>query len=143
MNTWQFIIYVLIPSGLIGALTGGLVNHFSNKKLDVHRRMMEIRKDLYTKVNNQLAFFFDTVSEKESDEAREDLLKYFREIQIWGSDEVVRSFKKLMDLMAIKESPVEKRNLCYKNFVIAMRKDILKKTALTAEEIDIRGIIKK
>ena len=99
MDFWQIIIFVIIPSGVIAAIVSGILTYFSNKKLEIHRRTMEIRKDLYTKVGNQLAFFVSTVNEKESDNARDGLLKYFREIQIWGSDEVVRSFRNLIGLI--------------------------------------------
>jgi hypothetical protein len=143
MDFWQFIIFVLIPSGLIGALTSGILTYFSNKKLDIHQRTMEIRKDLYTKISNQIAFFFDTVSKKESDNARDDLLKYFREVQLWGSDEVVRNFKKLVYDMDLRNNiSSEKRNMSYKNFIIAMRKDLLGKTNLHIEDIDIKGVVK-
>lgn len=136
-------ITLIISSGVVAAITSGIMTHFSNKKLDIQQRTMEIRKELYTKITNQLAFFLDTVNDTESDKARDDLLKYFREIQIWGSDEVVRSFKKLLDLMAPDKSKMQnERNLQFKNFIISMREDILGKTALDIEDIDIRGIKK-
>lgn len=140
---WQTIITIIISSGIVAALTSGILTHFSNKKLDMQQRTMEIRKELYTKITNQLALFLNTVSETESDNARYDLLKYFREIQIWGSDEVARNFKKLLDLMADKNSSQDKRNLQYKDFIVTMRKDILGKTSLNPEDIDIRGLLKK
>jgi hypothetical protein len=103
---------------------------------------MEIRKELYTRIINQLAFFTSTVSEKESDAARGELLRLNREVQLWGSDEVTRKFKKLLDLMADKSSLEEARNFRYKDFVVAMRQDILGESCMSPEEIDIRGLVK-
>jgi len=142
MGFWEIIILVIIPSGIVGALAGGLVNHFSNKSLDIYRRTMEARKDVYTKVNEILSKFISTVNKEESNNYREKLLKYFREIQIWGSDEVVQNFNDLLNAMDAENNiSEEKRNYTYKNFIISMRKDILGKTNLLSEDIIIRGIV--
>ncbi len=137
------ILSIVISSGLIAAIVSSSMTYFFNKDLEVDRRTMEKRKELYTQISNQLAFFISTVSEEESDHARDNLLLYYREAQIWGSDEVARSFKELLDVMADKQSLVEERNIKYKSLILAMRQDILSKTTLTAEEIDIRGIVSK
>lgn len=142
MSILEFIIYVFIPSGIIGAVTGGLVNYFSNKKLDVYKRTMEARKAVYTKVDEVLAKFISTVSKEESNNYLERLLKYFREIQIWGSDEVVLNFTDLLYAMDVKNNiSEEKRNDVYRNFIISMRKDILGETNLLPKDIVIRGIV--
>jgi hypothetical protein len=140
MNISEIIIQVIVPSGIVSAIVGGFVVHFSNKQLDIQRRTMEIRKELYTKIVNQIALFLDTVDDKESDMARKDLLKFFREIQIWGSDNVVSNFKKLLDMMSPDNTcSQDSRNLQYKNFIISMRADILGNTCLNTRDIDIRG----
>ena len=36
----------------------------------------------------------------------------------------------------------KERNISYKNFVISMRKDLLGKTNLRIEDIDIKGVVK-
>ncbi len=134
---------LILSSAVVSAITTGLITHFSNRKIDTQQRTMEIRKELYTKITNQMAFFLDTVKDEESNKARNDLLKYFREIQIWGSDHVVINFKKLLDLMSPEKLKMQdERNLQFKNFIISMREDILGKTALKADDIDIRGIKK-
>lgn len=134
----------VITSGIVAAVISGFITHFSSTKLDIQQRTMEIRKELYTKTINQIALFITTVSDQESDDARDNLIKYFREIQLWGSDEVVISFKNLLDLMSPENAlKVKERNESYKEFILAMRKDMLGDSCLTENEIDIRGIIKK
>lgn len=156
MNIWTTFILPIISGGLAATAVSAFISHWSNKKMDIQQRTMEIRKDLYTKIINQISFFISTVSEEDSDNARDDLLKYFRELQIWGSDKVVRQFRNLINLMCDKSSieekknlsdkelvvAEEKRNLSYKELVVALRFDILGKTNITPEEIDIRGIVK-
>lgn len=132
---------VIITSGIVSAVVSGVVFYFSSAQLEVHRTTLDIRKDLYIKVGHQLALFFSTVDDEETERSVDNLLKYFREVQIWGSDEVVRNFKKLMDLIANEDSSVEDRNIQYKEFIISIRKDVLGSTSLTVEDIDIRGHI--
>ncbi len=142
MNFWQFITYVVVPSGMIGAIVGGLVTHFSNKKLDYQRRIMEMRKEVYTKVHELFEGLYDTANLEERSKTTNELLQYYREVQIWGSDEVIRKFTELLKAINVKtQTPQEKRNLIYKKFIIAMRKDILGETGLSPEEIDVYGEI--
>lgn len=142
MNFWQFIIFVLIPSGIIGAIGGGLVTHFSNKKLDFQRRIMEMRKEVYTQVHELFKGLYDTANAEERSKTTAKLLKYYREVQIWGSDKVIRKFAELLKAIDIKSgTPQEKRSLIYKEFIIAMREDVLGKTGLSPEEIDVYGKI--
>ncbi|OHA09516.1 MAG: hypothetical protein A3B37_00830 [Candidatus Sungbacteria bacterium RIFCSPLOWO2_01_FULL_59_16] len=142
MDFWQFINFVVIPSGLFGALTGGVVNYISNKKLDVHKRTMEIRKETYTKVNEILSTLYDTATKEEAAKGKNALLPYSREMQLWGSDEVVRSFRIFLKALdAAQDLSQEERNLRYKEFVIAMRRDLLNKTDLTPDELEITGRI--
>ena len=144
MTGFDLFIQVLLPSGVIGALAGGLVNHFSSKNLDVHVRTMEARKQVYTKVNELFSAFFDTATDKETEAAQDDLLKCFREIQIWGSDEVVRCFQEVLFAIDVKNGvSQENRNLAHKKFVLAMRRDILGKTELTPAEVVVHGRITK
>ena len=65
MNFWQFIIFVLIPSGLIGAIVGGFVTHFSNRKLDFQRRIMERRKKVYTEIPELFQGLYSTATPEE------------------------------------------------------------------------------
>ncbi|GEM_PF-4290243 len=141
MNIWQ-IIGVLLSSGLAGALAGGFVNHFSNKKLDVYKRIMETRKDSYTKVNEILSSFYSTATDAEKEAGKLGLLKLYREVQIWGSDEVVRSFSIFLTALSSESASQEKRNICHKRFVVAMRNDLLGKTDIIPEELDVIGEIK-
>jgi len=141
MNFWQFIIYILVP-GIIGAIGGSLVTHFSNKKLDFQRRIMERRKEVYTRVNELFKGLYDTADPEDRSETMAELLKYYRAIQLWGTDEVVRKFSELLKVLDKKtETSQSKRNLIYKEFVIAIRKDLLGKTGLSPEEIDVYGKI--
>ena len=144
MSNLDILLQVVIPSGLVGALAGGLVNYFSSKNLDVHVRAMETRKQVYTKVNELFSAFYDTASDKETKLAQDGLLTCFREIQIWGSDEVVRCFQATLFAIDVKNGvSQEERNLTFKKFIVAMRRDILGSTDLTAEEVIIHGRITK
>jgi len=142
MDVWQIIIFVIIPSGIIGAVSGGIVTYFSNKKLDFQRRIMEMRKEVYAKVHELLQGLYNTATIDERSKTTAELLKYYREVQIWGSDKVIRKFAELLKAIDIKtQTQKEKRNLIYKEFIIAMREDILGKTGLSPEEIDVYGKI--
>ncbi len=144
MSNLDILLQVVIPSGLVGALAGGLVNYFSSKNLDVHVRAMETRKQVYTKVNELFSAFYDTASDEETKLAQDSLLRCFREIQIWGSDEVVRCFQTTLFAIDVKNGmSQEKRNLTFKKFVVAMRRDILGSTGITPEEVVIHGCITK
>src|SRR3990167_206357 len=140
MTPLDFLLLVVIPSGIIGAIAGSLVNYFASKNLDVHVRAMEARKQVYTKVNELFAAFYDTATDTETTAAQDELLKCFREIQIWGSDEVVRCFQEVLFAIDVKNGvSQENRNLAHKKFVLAMRRDILGKTELTPAEVVVHG----
>jgi len=142
MNFWQIVIFVIVPSGIVGAIVGGLVTHFSNRKLDFQQRIMERRKEVYTKVHESFRGLYDTASTEERSITTAELLKYYREVQIWGSDEVIRKFAELLKAIDVKTgTPQEKKDLIYKEFVIAIRKDVLGGTGLSPEEIDVYGKI--
>ena len=130
----------LILSGVVAAIIGGLVTYYSNKNLDSYSRIREIRKKLYTDISNHLSNFVSTVSEEESNSARKDLLRYEREVELWGSDEVVKNFKELLKSMSNQDADQKNRNHLYKNFVLSMRKDLVGKTKINIEDIEIRGI---
>lgn len=116
------------------------MTHFSNRKLDFQRRTMEMRKQVYTQVHELLQGLYDTATNEQRSVTTAGLLKYYREIQIWGSDKVVRKFAGLLAALDTKtKTPQEKKNLIYKEFVIAMREDVLGGTELSPEEIDIYG----
>ena len=87
-----------------------------------------------------LANFFN--SERESNNARADLLNLYREYQLWASDDVFQCFKHLLTTVTDKKSLQEQRNLLYKKFVLKMRKDLLgKNTKIGIEDIEIRSIV--
>jgi len=142
MNFWQIVVFVIVPSGIVGAIAGGLVTHFSNKKLDFQRRIMERRKEVYAKVHESFQGLYSTASTEEHSITTAELLKYYREVQIWGSDEVIRKFAELLKAIDVKTGTSQKKkDLIYKEFVIAIRKDILGGTGLSPEEIDVYGKI--
>ena len=142
MDFWEIVIFVIIPSGIVSAIVGSLVTHFSNKKLDFQRRIMEKRKEVYTQVHELFRGLYDIASSEERSKTTAKLLKYYREVQMWGSDEVIRKFTELLKAIDIKTgTSQEKKDLIYKEFVIAMRKDVLGKTGLSPEEIDVYGKI--
>ncbi len=143
MDFWSILLASLISSATVSVVVSGVVSHFSNKKFEIHQRTMDRRRRLYTKIMEILSRFVSTVSEEESDKAREELLQCFREMQIWGSDDVVRKLRNLLELMTQGNEEQAQRNFCYKTFVIAMRRDILKETDLSEDEIDIHGIAVK
>ena len=142
MSFWQIIVLVIIPSGIVGAITSGLVAHFSNKKLDFQQRTMERRKEVYGKVQELFQGLYSTATKEESSKTKVELLKHYREVQIWGSDEVVRKFTELLKAIDLKSGISQKdRNFIYKEFIIVMRKDILNQTRLSPEEIEVYGKI--
>lgn len=128
----------IITSGVVAAITTSLLTHLSNKRLDIQQRTMGERKRIYTEVINQFTFFTSNRSKEESDDAVDDLLRCFREIQVWGSDEVVRSFSNLLNLMKDEDSAEDERNMRYKELVVEMRRNILGKTSLDPKEVDIK-----
>jgi len=103
---------------------------------------MEKRKEVYTQVHELFRGLYDIASSEERSKTTAKLLKYYREVQMWGSDEVIRKFTELLKAIDIKTgTSQEKKDLIYKEFVIAMRKDVLGKTGLSPEEIDVYGKI--
>ena len=142
MTAFDILLQVVILSGVVGAFAGGLVNYLSSKNLDVHVRAMETRKRVYTRVNELFAAFYSTATDEETKTATDELLKCFREIQIWGSDEVVKSFQEVLFAIDLKNDvSQEERNLTFKKFIVAMRRDILGKTKILPKEIAIHGRI--
>jgi len=142
MNFLQFIIFVLIPSGIISAIVGSLVTYFSNKNLDFQRRIMERRKEVYTKVHELFKGLYSTATPEKRSETIEEALKYYREIQIWGSDKVIRKFTMFLKAVDIKNKiPQQNRDCIYKEFIIAICQDLLGKTGLSKDEIEVYGKI--
>lgn len=142
MNFWQFVIFVLIPSGVIGAISSSLVMYASNKKLDTHRRIMEERKRVYGEVNELFQGVYNTAQPEERKKTTNELLRYYRAIQIWGSDAVVRKFSELLfALDKVNNISQEIQDKTYKEFIIVMRRDLLNKTQLEIEEVKVYGRI--
>ena len=142
MDIWQFITLVAVPSGLIGAVGGCLVTYFFNKKFDVHQRTMEMRKETYSQINELLKGFYSNASTDERDEMRVNLLKYYRAVQIWGSDEVVKKFTAFLNVLKSENNKSQKEKISsYKEFIIVMRKDVLEKTNLLPDDFEILGKI--
>ncbi len=142
MSFADFLVLVVLPSGIVGAIVAGVMTHFSNKKLDAYRRMMDVRKDTYTQLNELLSALYDTVTDEETKKSRSGVLKFYREVQLWGSDEVLKRFQEFLYAVDIKNGVnQEKRNLAYKTFVVAMRRDMLGETKVTPEEIQVHGLI--
>lgn len=142
MTLLDFLLLVVVPSGVIGAISGGIVNHLSNRKLDSYKRMMDVRKQSYTEINDLLSTLYDTVKDEETKRARSGILKLYREIQLWGSDEVLKSLQHLLFAIDVKNGIAqEERNLAYKSYIVAMRRDMLGETDIKPEEIQTYGSI--
>ncbi len=139
MDFWSILISVVISSGIVAAIVGGLVTYLSNRKLDMQKRTMETRKEIYTKVNEMCSAFYSIGN---SSFSKNNLLPYYREVQIWGSDEVIRCFQNFLKALDKKNEIVqEEKDYIFKEFIISMRRDILGKTNLEPSEINIIGSI--
>jgi len=142
MDILQFITLVAVPSGIIGAVSGGVVSYFSNKKLDIHRRTMEMRKEVYSQINELLTGFYSNATDNERIIMKNNLLKHYRAVQVWGSDEDVRGFKLLLDTLRVENAKSQQEKISvYKQFIITMRKDVLGKTDLSPDDFEILGKI--
>jgi len=92
LSFWQS----LAMASISGLLSGALITYFFNKKLDRHQRIMEVRKQIYTNIQEELAGFFDTTPKNIREKSGEKLLHSFRQIQLWASEDVVKQFNKFL-----------------------------------------------
>lgn len=138
MNFWQIIITSSITSGVVS----GLVTYFSNKRLDTYQRMMEARKVIYGQINELLSGLYNTAVPDERNKTTKELLKFYRSVQIWGSDGVTRKFAYLLKVLDQTSGASQKvKDMAYKEFIIAMRADLLGKTRFKPEDIFVLGKI--
>lgn len=127
----QSILIAILSSGLTSVIIGGLFTFFVNKRLDRYQRIMGERKDIYSKVHEELAGFFDYATIEARQKASKELLVLYRQIQIWGAIDVIKQFNKFLDAFNKENNrPTKEINSEYTKLVMAMKKD------LTGEDID-------
>lgn len=128
----------IITSGLFGAIAGGLVTHFSSKRLAAHNKIIEARREIYTRVNENLSVFFKDTDQSNRPVRLNKVLEDYRAIQIWGSDMVVEKISALMKVMNLDSGfSQDAIDSAYKEFIIAMRKDLLGDSSLIVSKIDV------
>lgn len=116
------------------------MNYLMNKRLDRHQRMMEMRKVEYVKISQLLSGFYSTTSAEERNKSLSELPAEYRNLLAWGSDDVLRKLRAFIKTLDLKSSSDQlKKDKSYKELVIAMRIDLLGKTDLAPDEIDILG----
>jgi hypothetical protein len=122
----QSILIAIVSSGITATIVGGLFTYFINKKLDRRQRIMEIRKKIYSETHEELAGLFDNATSDARQKASTTLLPLYRQIQLWGSVDVIKQFNKFWDVFDKKNSRTqEKINGEYTNLIIKMRKDLM------------------
>lgn len=105
----------------------GVGSYITTKLLDRRNRFLDARKEIYSEIVELFSGFFSTTFPAEREEKLEQFLKYYRQIQLWGSPEVVRGLGEFLKIIDVKSSsPQEVKDLSYKKVVIAMRNDLLK-----------------
>jgi len=135
------ILEIILTNSVAITISTLFLTFWLDKRKDNYTRQMDKRKELYTQTHNLLSFWFSTVNEKQSNEARGKLLESYRNFQIWASDDVFFSFKKFLTIAMDESSTQDMRNAKYKELVLTMRKDLLgRNTKVTIDDIEIRGI---
>ncbi len=131
----QSILIAIISSGLAAVIIGGFLTYFVNRKLDRNQRIMEVRREIYSNVHEELAGFFDNATNDARQKASIALLVLYRQIQLWASKEVVGQFNIFWDVFDKKNKRTQEEiHREYTNLIIAMRKD------LVGEDIDKKEI---
>ena len=85
MNGVQYILSIIASLG-VGS-------YFTTKFIDRRNRFLDSRKEIYSQMAESLSGFFDTEDKNSKQIKLSEVLKQYRQIQIWGAPEVVRSIK--------------------------------------------------
>ena len=123
MNGVQYILSIIASLG-VGS-------YFTTKFIDRRNRFLDSRKEIYSQMAESLSGFFDTEDKNSKQIKLSEGLKQYRQIQIWGAPEVVRSIKvfiKIMDISIL--SSQKNKDQSYKNVILSMRNDLLKENIL-------------
>jgi len=135
LTFWQSILISIISSGVVATIIGGLFTYFINRKLNRQQRTMEKRKDLYSETHEILAGFFDGATSIIRQKASSNLLILYRQIQLWGSTDVLRQFNNFLDVFDKKNNKAQKEIIEeYTGLIIKMHED------LTGEKIKGKDI---
>jgi len=136
MSIWQYIIYVLVPSGIIG----GIVTYFSNKRLEdyrflqLQRQKAEIIARFFSKWTKYQAQEKDFLDKKDLIDYYEELNRMSLELSLWVPDKKI--LEDIMLRLENKESSEDIRTL-----IVKIRKMILgdKKGNFKSEKIVLWG----
>ena len=121
----QSVLIAIISSGFAAAVVGSLFTYFINRKLDRRQRVMSVRKEIYSSVQEGLAGVFDTATPADRQKSCVSLLILYRQIQLWASEEVVKQFNAFWDAIDLKNAKTQEEiREEYTKLVIAMRKDL-------------------
>ncbi len=106
----QSILIAIISGGISATIVGSLFTYFVNEKLDRRQRIMEVKKKIYSETHEELAGFFDNATSDARLKASTALLILYRQIQLWGSEDVIKQFNKFWDVFDKKKRKNTGRN---------------------------------
>ncbi len=137
LNIFLTIVTAVLSSGLVATLISVVFNY----KLSSNERIMSVRREIYSGVHETLAGFFTTADTKKRQETVDSLLPQFRQVQLWGSDEVIKKFNKFLIYIDVKNGkPQNEVDKTYKQLILSMRKDLIDKK-LDEEDLFMFGKI--
>ncbi len=132
----QAVLIAIISSGFAAAIVGSFFTYLINNRLDRHQRVISVRKEIYSNVQEELAGFFDTATTTDRQKSCSSLLTLYRQIQLWASKEVVKQFNVFWDAIDLKNAKTqEELREEYTKLVIAMREDL---TGQSIDKEDVR-----
>ncbi|HBI17025.1 MAG TPA: hypothetical protein DDY52_02635 [Candidatus Moranbacteria bacterium] len=118
----QSLIIAFISSGFSSLVIGGIFTYFFNKKLSRYEKILEMRKELYTEINETLSGFFNVANYEDRQRSCSRLLNLHRKSQIWASEEVLEQFNNFLFFIDLNnnksQDAVDKE---YRKLIVSMR----------------------
>ena len=123
---WQQLIINIATGIATGGLAATIIGFIFNNRLDRSQRVMNARKEIYSKVHESLSGLFTTADNLQRQEVANTLLPLFRQVQLWGSPKVVKNFNKFLVYIDKKNNiPQKDVDLAYKTLIVSMRNDLV------------------
>ena len=124
LNIFLTIVTAVLSSGLVATIISVIFKY----KLSNTERIMNVRREIYSSTHEALAGFFTTADMKKRQEAAESLLPQFRQVQLWGSDDVIKNFNKFLIYIDVNnKKPQKDVDKTYKQLILSMRRDLIGK----------------
>lgn len=82
----------MLSGSVSASIVGGVFTWLLDKKLDNEKRVLEMRKQIYSKLQEELTGLFSTSSPNSRKKHLDDLLVSYRQVQLWGSKAVLIAF---------------------------------------------------